>query len=42
MNGANLDGGGVTAADMAMLAGTKAAGWFAVSAIAWSDRKSVV
>ena len=30
-------GGGVTAADMAMLAGTKAAGWFAVSAIAGSD-----
>ena len=30
-------GGGVTAADMAMLAGTKAAGWFAVSAIAGAD-----
>lgn len=30
-------GGGVTAADMAMLAGTKAAGWFAVSAIAGAE-----
>ncbi|TPF92437.1 phosphomethylpyrimidine synthase ThiC [Bifidobacterium sp. UTBIF-78] len=30
-------GGGVTAADMTMLAGTKAAGWFAVSAIAGAD-----
>ena len=30
-------GGGVTAADMAMLAGTKAAGWFVVSAIAGAE-----
>jgi len=30
-------GGGVTAADMTMLAGTRAAGWFAVSAIAGAD-----
>ena len=30
-------GGGVKAADVPMLAGTKAAGWFAVSAIAGSD-----
>ena len=30
-------GGGVTAADMAMLADTKAAGWFAVSAIAGAE-----
>lgn len=30
-------GGGVTAADMPMLGGTKAAGWFVVSAIAGAD-----
>ncbi|WP_204314317.1 phosphomethylpyrimidine synthase ThiC [Bifidobacterium avesanii] len=30
-------GGGVTAADVPMLAGTKAAGWFVVSAIAGAD-----